>query len=80
MDTRPIWMQAFEAAILEWDAIRLPEKVTCAKHAILDRIEELHGVNADSERHELRTALQALSELANAEGRERLRIAMSHDS
>ena len=39
-------MQAFEAAILEFDAARFPEKLTHARHAILDRIEELHGVNA----------------------------------
>ena len=73
-------MQAFEAAILEFDAARLLEKVTHAKHAILDRIEELHGLNADSERSELRTALQALTNSAYAEGRERLRIVIGHES
>jgi hypothetical protein len=80
METQLPWMQAFEAAILEFDAARLPEKVTHAKHAILDRIEELHGVNADSERYELRTALQALADLTSAGGRERLRIAIGHES
>ena len=73
-------MQAFEAAILEFDAARLPQKVTHARHAILDRIEELHGRNADSERHELRTALQALADLASPHGQERLRIAIGHES
>jgi hypothetical protein len=80
MDTRPIWIQAFEAAMLELDASRLPEKVTHARHAILDRIEELHGANADSERHELQTALRALGQLTSAEQRERRMIAIRHDS
>ncbi len=73
-------MQAFEAAILESDPAQLQERVMDAKHAIRDRIEQLHGVNANSERYELRTALQALADLANSEGRERLRIAVGHES
>jgi len=74
------WINAFQAAILEVDAARLPERVAQAKHAILDRIEALHGVNADSERHELRVALQNLSELANINGREPRTIRAGHDS
>lgn len=79
MDTRPHWIDAFQAAILELDPAGLPEKVTQAKHAILDRIEELHGVNADSERYELRTALQTLADFAEQPD-ERLRLVVNHDS
>lgn len=80
MDTQPRWIHAFQAAILELDPARLPEKVTEAKHAILDRIEELHGANADSERYELRTALQALSDFANEQPHEHLRLVVNHDT
>lgn len=80
MDTRPHWIHAFQAAILELDPARLPQKVTEAQHAILDRIEELHGVNADSERYELRTALQMLADFANEQPHERLRLVVNHDS
>ena len=73
-------MQAFEAALLEFNGTRLPEKVTHARQAILDRMEQLHGANADSERYELRTALQALADLATGDGRQRLRIAIGHES
>jgi hypothetical protein len=78
MGTR--WINAFQAAILEVDAARLPERVAQAKYAILDRIEALHGVNAESEGHELRVALQTLSELANFNAREPRTIRAGHDS
>jgi hypothetical protein len=79
-NARPHWIEAFQAAILELDAARLPAKVTEAKHAILDRIEELHGINADSERYELRTALQTLAELDCLDGFSRSRIMSGHES
>jgi hypothetical protein len=67
-----MWIQAFQAAIetaiLDKDCAQIPEKVACAKQAILHRIEDLHGEHADSEHYELRTALQTLGELASSSG------------
>ena len=73
-------MQAFQAAILEFDAAQRLEKVTQAKSAILDRIEQLQGIPADSERYELRTALQTLAELTSVYPGNGLRIVAGHES
>ncbi len=60
------WIVAFQAVLSESDPAQLPQKISAAKNAILDRIEELHGANADSARDELRTALQTLGVLESS--------------
>jgi hypothetical protein len=71
LDPQSYWITAFENAVLELDARRRLEKITQAWHAILYRIEDLHGADADYERQRLKTALQALGDLGSSAGRER---------
>lgn len=37
----PLWQDLYEAAILELDRCKIPERIALAQHAILARIEDL---------------------------------------
>ena len=57
-----VWRVLYEAAILENDEERLVEKITAAKSAICDRVEDLH-TTGDPERVALQRAWNALHAL-----------------
>jgi len=58
------WKPLFEAALLETDAIKLPERITTARSAILDRIEESLTNPVASEQGAMDNALRSLRRLA----------------
>src|SRR2546430_1362458 len=58
------WKPLFEAALLETDAIKLPERITTARSAILDRIEESLTNPVASEQSAMDNALRSLRRLA----------------
>ncbi len=58
------WKSAFEAAVVEVDAKHMPDKITEAKHVILDRVKELQGSNPDGELQQLNIALDVLGDLS----------------
>ncbi len=64
------WRQLYECAILELDNGRLPERISVARRAILDRAEEVLTHPADQEHRALNDALRALRILEEVTGRE----------
>ena len=54
------WRQLYECAILELDHSKLPGRITEARHAILDRAEEILTHRSCDEHHALNAALRAL--------------------
>ena len=58
------WKPLYEAALLETDTRRLPEKIILARRAILDRIEESLKEPVASEHHAMNQALRQLRRLA----------------
>ncbi len=54
------WRQLYECAILELDPSKLPGRITEARHAILDRAEEILTCRSCDEHHALNAALRAL--------------------
>lgn len=54
------WMQLYECAILELDNTKLPGRIVEARHAILDRAEEILTGPSCDEHHALNAALRAL--------------------
>ena len=58
------WKPLYEAALLETDTRRLPEKIILARRAILDRIEESLKEPVASEHHAMNEALRHLRRLA----------------
>ena len=54
------WRQLYECAILELDHSKLPGRITEARHAILDRAEEILTRRSCDEHQALNTALRAL--------------------
>jgi hypothetical protein len=71
VSTTTAWIHAYESALLELDEGRLLDKIAEAKHAILDRAEQLHKTDAPSEREKLRGALQVLDDLRRLSQRDR---------
>jgi len=58
------WKDLYEAALLETDAGKLPDRITTAKSAILDRIEESFTHPLPGEHRALGEALRDLRRLA----------------
>ncbi len=55
------WTKLYQLAVVETDPERLPHRVSDARNAILDRIEETHTKpRANQERQQLTDALNAL--------------------
>jgi hypothetical protein len=64
------WRQLYECAILELDPIKLRGRITEARHAILDRAEEILTRPSCDEQHALITAPRALRLLEQGVARE----------
>ena len=60
----PDWKPIYEAALLETDGSKLPERITAARTAILDRIEESLTSPLPSEHRAMDDALRNLRRLA----------------
>ena len=58
------WKPLYEAALLETDVIKLPERITTARSAILDRIEESFTHSLPGEHRAMDVALINLRKLA----------------
>ena len=58
------WKQFYEAALLETDGSKLPERLTAARTAILDKIEESLTSPLPSEHRAMDDALRNLRRLA----------------
>lgn len=57
------WKQLYESAILELDSTKLPKRIIEARHAILDRAEEILTRPPSDERSALNSALRTLRHL-----------------
>jgi hypothetical protein len=58
------WRPLYEAALLEADVAKLPERITVARSAILDRIEETFVHSLPGEQRAMDEALRNLRRLA----------------
>jgi hypothetical protein len=58
------WKPLYEAALLETDVAKLPERITAARTAILDRIEETFVHSLPGEQRAMDEALRNLRSLA----------------
>jgi hypothetical protein len=68
----PHWRALHEAAVLEIDVQKLPQRIAQAQSAIMDRIEDLNHSCDNSESQALMDALNVLRDLrkmADAEGK-----------
>jgi hypothetical protein len=70
-DSSAQWKQLYEAAILELDSMKLPERIAVARRAILDRAEQVLTRPPDGERHALNNALSTLRLLEDVAVREK---------
>jgi hypothetical protein len=61
--THPEWRQLCQAALFETNPVRLLERITVARHAVLDRIEDGYSNPPTSEEAALRDALSMLDSL-----------------
>ena len=61
--THTEWRQLCQAALFETNPVRLLERITVARHAILDRIEDGYSSPPTSEQAALRDALSMLDSL-----------------
>jgi hypothetical protein len=66
------WKALYEAALLETDSSKLPERITAARNAILDRIEEILTDPIPSEHRAMNDALRHLRRLADMAAPSRL--------
>jgi hypothetical protein len=60
------WKPLYEAALLETDVTKLPERITTARSAILDRIEEIFTHALPGEHSAMDDALRNLRRLAQS--------------
>lgn len=60
----PAWRQAYETAVFETDPSRLANRIVDARHAILDRVEELLTCPPSPEHRELNEAFLRLRNYA----------------
>lgn len=59
----PEWRQLCQAALFETKHVKLLERITRARNAVLDRIEDLHSKSSSGEQAALRNALATLDNL-----------------
>lgn len=69
------WHELYQAAMLELDNSKMPQRIFVARHAILDRAEDLLTASASDERCALSDALQALRILEQVAVKERHGVA-----
>jgi len=65
------WQEIYRAALLELDNGKMVQRISEARHAILDRAEEILTSSPSDERGALNDALQALRVLEQASAREK---------
>jgi hypothetical protein len=65
------WQEFYQAALLELDSRKMPQRISDARHAICDRAEELLAASTTDERSALNDALQALRVLEQSSAREK---------
>ena len=65
------WKEFYWVAMLEADNAKLSQRISEARHAILDRAEEIMTASGSDERGHLNDALRALRVLEAAVGREK---------
>lgn len=70
------WRQLYESAVLELDLRRLPESITLARRAILDRAEDIMTKPTSDEHRALNDALRTLRLLEQVAAKE----AANHDA
>ena len=63
--SRPDWKELYQSAMLETDLATMPQRITEANRAILDRIEELLTNPTQGEHRALDIALRRLRVLQN---------------
>jgi len=63
------WVEAYLRAALEVDGCEMPERIVAARRAVAGRLNDLEG-NSDhhAERHEMQSALAALTNLEDETG------------
>ena len=59
----PEWRQLCQAALFEINPVKLLERITLARHAVLDRIEDGYSKPKNDEKAALREALATLETL-----------------
>jgi len=59
----PEWRQLCQAALFEINPVKLLERITVARHAVLDRIEDGYSKPKNGEQAALREALTTLDTL-----------------
>jgi hypothetical protein len=59
----PEWRQLFQAALFEINTVKLLERITLARHAVLDQIEDGYSKPKNDEQVALRDALATLDSL-----------------
>ena len=59
----PEWRQLCQAALFETNTVKLLERITVARHAVLDRIEDGYSKPKNGEQAALREALSTLDSL-----------------
>jgi hypothetical protein len=59
----PEWRQLCQAALFELNPVKLLERITLARHAVLDRIEDGYSRPKNGEQAALREALTTLDTL-----------------
>jgi len=69
----PTWKRLVEAAPLELDPEKLPQRIEAAQRALLDRIEDLHHAGESRESQALANAMNVLRSLRNMAQTERKR-------
>jgi hypothetical protein len=57
------WRTLYEAAVLELDQRKLPQRIEAAQHAIMQCLQRLDGFTAPPESESLKNALQVLHDL-----------------
>ena len=65
------WREFYQSAMLELDNTKLSQRISDARHAILDRAEEIMTASPSDERGALNDALRALRVLEDVTTRER---------
>jgi hypothetical protein len=68
----PTWQQLYQRATVELDHTKLPERITDARDAILNRAEEILAFPPGSEHRALNSAFETLRMLEEVAARERL--------
>jgi len=69
----PTWKRLVEAALLELDPEKVPQRIEAAQRALLDRVEDLHHAGESTESQALANAMNVLRSLRNMAQTERKR-------